>query len=244
LQPSLSDHGLTPDALLLSARRNRRARLALDAVTDRILADASIYDGRPYGYCRFAWSDWVVMPEEFRVRTLQNLLAAIGGQSEPVSLQQIEALERDFVGSEKIRGRTLARCRIAVRDGQIIMTREEGRDPLPERVLEPGTRAIWDNRFVVSWAERAKAPIMVRALGAEGLKHVTQNGQRPPGHPAEALRTLPAFWRGDALVAAPILALMFEQTDGRFAGAPMTALRGDGDAACLAAVARQPVTER
>ncbi len=227
--PRLAELGLSTDALALSARRLQRARTALRSMSRSMLADPNVFTGFEIGFCRFPLDIWRMSAEEFRIRTLATLLEAIGGQVEQVSMAGVEALAERLSGVSP-RGATMAQCALSVAGGEVTVVREEGRTGLPEIELRPGMDAIWDNRFAVSLRRGSKSPVIVRALGRDGLKQVQDEGRRVPGFPAQALRTVPSFWRGGALVAVPTIVHTFTEDErGRFKPA-VDALVGEGRA--------------
>jgi hypothetical protein len=69
-----------------------------------------------------------------------------------------------------------------------------------------GQTIVWDRRFDVS-VERVDGDggLEVRPLGLEGLRAVEGRVTLPPVEPNRIGRTLPAIWRADRLVSAPLL---------------------------------------
>jgi hypothetical protein len=160
--------------------------------------------------------------EELRLRLLAQLLAAFGGQDEPARLAKLEALvsrlcEADFEAA------TLAGCIVARHGADIRVMREPGRMPLPELVLAPGARAMWDRRFGVAAAPELGASVVVRALGAPQFAALRRNLDSPAAWPpALAASALPAFWhRNGTLLAVPQLR--------KLPGAPVEWSSGDGE---------------
>ncbi|MGQ0609795.1 MAG: tRNA lysidine(34) synthetase TilS [Paracoccaceae bacterium] len=94
------------------------------------------------------------------------------------------------------RAATLAGCRLLPRDEAALIVREP-------RALGPAAPAgrLWDGRWLLEGPARPGDE--VRALGARGLAGC--KGWRQSGLPREALIVSPALWRGETLVAAPLL---------------------------------------
>lgn len=93
------------------------------------------------------------------------------------------------------RAATLAGCRLRLRQGQVLISREPA-------ALGPPVPAgqLWDGRWQVSGPDIFGAE--VRALGAAGL--ASCKGWRALGLPRDALLASPALWLGDRLIAAPL----------------------------------------
>jgi tRNA(Ile)-lysidine synthase len=84
--------------------------------------------------------------------------------------------------------------------------REAGRLTQSDLILAPGESGTWDCRFVVRRAPDAAGAVRVRPLGPQNYLRIA--GRLSPGRrpPARAAHALPAFWKGDDLVAVPLLA--------------------------------------
>lgn len=90
---------------------------------------------------------------------------------------------------------TLAGCRIRVGDTDIRVVRE----PKAVAGMECPTDQLWDNRWHLCGPH---APdLTIRALG-DGIRQLPN--WRTTGLPRDTLVVLPAIWRGDALIAAPL----------------------------------------
>lgn len=202
--PALQDIGLANDKIALSARRLERAHAALEGAA-RALETAAGLDVHGGAYASFDAEVFRDAAEELRLRLMARLIAAFGGQGEPVRLAKLEALIARMSASA-FKGATLGGAVVVVRGADMRVMREPGRDGLPDLRLEPGMQAVWDRRFRVSLAPGAKGALLVRALGeaafAQGRKQL-EAGEMPP---ARAAATLPAFWRRGVLVAVPALA--------------------------------------
>lgn len=94
------------------------------------------------------------------------------------------------------RAATLAGCRLLPRGEATLIVREP-------RALGPAAPAdvLWDGRWLLVGPTRPGDE--VRALGARGL--AVCKGWRQSGLPREALIVSPGLWRGETLVAAPVL---------------------------------------
>jgi tRNA(Ile)-lysidine synthase len=200
---ALAALGLTHEAIALSARRLRRAREALDRGTDHFLASASEISGA--GFALVDRQALFAAPQEIALRALARLIATVGGGEEPVRLAKLEALLASL-GAEPGKAHTLSRCRIGPQKGKLGIFREVRRDALPALSLEPGTRALWDNRFRIELGAEARESLTVKALGEQGLRDLCGNTSVLSSLPRLAGRTLPACFRGNELIGLPLLA--------------------------------------
>lgn len=200
----LAGLGLTNDKIALSARRLARAREALEAAVDALQGDAQL-ETHAGAYASLEFAVWRAAPEELRLRLLGRLILSFGGQSEPVSLAQLEALAERMIETG-FEGATLAGCIVSRHGEEMRVQREAGRQPLPSLVLAPGATAVWDHRFRVASARESPAPVVVRALGPEAYAELRRQLDADAGLPARAAATLPSFWRGDRLLFVPVLA--------------------------------------
>jgi tRNA(Ile)-lysidine synthase len=200
---ALAGLGLTPEALALSARRLRRARAALDhAAHDFLLRHSEMSEA---GYAVLGQEALRSAPQEIALRALACLIGAVGGGEDPIRLGKLEALLAALT-EDPAKPHTLGRCRIEPRSGRLGIFRELRKEGLPVLELEPGGWTLWDNRFKVELGRHAPAPVTLRALGDAGLKALRERSYLPQALPPLAARTLPACWRGEALLGLPMLA--------------------------------------
>jgi tRNA(Ile)-lysidine synthase len=216
-QPALGALGLTPDRLALSVRRLQRAHAALERSVADFWAPAA--GNVVIGCCGDISIDRAAMAaaaEDIAIRVLARAVVAAGGTARPVALarlEQIAAALGSGIGTSKV---TLARAKISAMGGRVLIEREPGRSALPRLALAVGQTRIWDRRFEVAARAPVEAPVEVRALGAEGLGRLREIMTTAPRGPTGALRSIPAFWSGDTLLAAP--SLRFWATDAARAG--------------------------
>ncbi len=200
--PVLAEIGLTPDALARAARRMARARTALETVTSAVLTSAAVTVYR-LGYISVDRAAFDALDEEIALRALRRIVAVAGGSTEPVALSAVEEHVAHLRASGA--GFTLAGALVAVRADVIVFEREPGRLGLPIEPLAANAFVLWDNRFWVRSGAVADG-FVIGPLAAEGIKILESEGWvRPCGVSANALRTLPAVWRGHDLVAVPDL---------------------------------------
>ncbi len=216
----LEDLGVGADAIATSARRLARGRAALEHATRELIGRA--LDLHAGAFAEIAVPAFDAAPDEIRLRLLQYILERFGAGGEPVRLVQLEELT-DRLSAGPAAAATLGGCHIERRGEAISATREPGRLGLPVLTLSPGDERIWDNRFRVSCAAGHPGPVEVRALTADALRQISKQvskqvrGRGPDGStagargklalPRRAVLTLPAFWRGDRLLAVPHPAL-------------------------------------
>ena len=221
--------GLTAGAIGMTAKRLARASSALELTTTQWLGDPTMFTGAEFGFARFDLKPWRASAHDIQVRALGRLLAVIGGQAAPIAMTGIESLVIRLQGANA-KGATLARCVLSIDRDELTIVREDGRVDLPSLALRPGESALWDNRFVVQWGTKTDRPVEVRALGLDGAKQAVAADHRPDWLPVGALRTLPAFWQGHCLLAAPNLARTLPP---EMAGAALTG-NGTANASFLA----------
>jgi len=131
-------------------------------------------------------------PETAR-RLVQEALWWIGGSDYPARGAALaRALDRIGAGH----GHTLQGCRLIVRSDTVRITREAR--AVAGHAVAPG--AVWDGRWRLSGPEAPGATIA--ALGEAGLRLCPDRRANPL--PAASLRTTPAVWHGDKLIAAPV----------------------------------------
>lgn len=204
---ALRDVGLTPAALAESARRLRRARAALEAMTLRFF-DPALCNARvdPLGYVDLSLAGLRDQPDEISLRVLRAVIQAVGGAPEPASLRALEDLHLALRSASGEAAFTLARAAVGLRSGRVHVEREPGRQPTPAEPLAPGCTLVWDGRFHVTCGASVPTCAHVRALGAEGLARAEALGLiRPVAVPARVLRALPAIWEGEGVLAVPNL---------------------------------------
>jgi tRNA(Ile)-lysidine synthase len=201
--------GLSNDKIALSARRLERARLALEAGTDRLERETRL-DLHAGAYGSFQLAEFLAAPEELSLRMLARLIAAYGGGGALLSLAKVEQL-LVRIGQPEFRGATLAGAAVALRAARrggepatVLIFREPGRSGMPQCTLEPGGTALWDGRFYVSLAHAARASVSVRALGSS-FPEVRRSLKGRTLPPARAGATLPSFWAGGKLIAVAAL---------------------------------------
>jgi tRNA(Ile)-lysidine synthase len=224
-RPELNALGLEPVALALSARRLQRARAALASLTDDIIERAGpALRVSPLGTADLDWR-WLgeAIPAEIALRLLARLIGALGGSGRPPSLSRLEAMTCDrgwaSPAGRSLGGVVFGRGRDA---GRVTLTREWGRRPLPETQIARGGIADWDHRYTVVVSAHWQRPVVVGALGPEGLAALEAGGLRRPPAPARALWSQPAFRDGARMLAVPTLGYVGPELEPGWVGATLT----------------------
>lgn len=192
--------GLTVDRLADTARRLRRARLALEQATEALLDRAATPD--PSGFCLLDTAALAAAPGEIALRALSRVLTTVGGRLYPPRLEPLERLWGQM-RQDGFAGATLAGCQLAPLAGRVLVCREP--EAATERLaLAAGQRACWDGRFEVG-LPAGDAPGTVAALGEAGWQDLVarQPGLRGSAIPFAARLSLPALWRDGRMVCAP-----------------------------------------
>jgi tRNA(Ile)-lysidine synthase len=195
---ALAPLGLDAAGLAATAGRMQRARAALEAETARALARHALDDR---GTVLVDPAALALLPE-IRDRLFAHLLMAVTGAAHR---PRLAALQRWIAGAEGTGG-TLAGARLRP-EGERLRIFREYRAVAGLRV--PSVEC-WDRRWrAVPPTGAGAAEIAV--LGREGLRVLgrqSADGQHPhwreAGLPRAALESLPAIWRGDRLLAAPL----------------------------------------
>ncbi len=187
--------GLGPVRLAATAARMARARAALTAAT-RALALRCLVPG-PAGDAVFDPGPWRGEPEEIRLRTVAGALCWVSGARFRPRLAALEATCARIAAGRIGRGATLHGCVLRAAGEAVTLRRE----PAAAAARVGAGAGVWDARWRLDW--QGGAGLEVGALGHAGL------AQRPhwrdAGLAREALLTTPALWRGQALVASPML---------------------------------------
>jgi tRNA(Ile)-lysidine synthase len=259
-RPQFEALGLTNESLALTAGRLASAQHALERTSHDLAGQAvSLHDG---AYASVDLAQLHEASAELAIRVIRSVVDAFGGQEEPVRLSQIEALVDRLVRrpSPQPVTVTLGGCIIehvssdprgSTAGEQLRIYREPGRHGLPSVTLQPGRGWFWDRRFYVSAAPSLDGPVQVAALSGGQVAELRQRFPRLASLelPPRAGITLPAFWRGDQLLAVPHFqarepALAGPQVDGRhllavrFAGQHIRAIHGGAAAEAQACQAR------
>ncbi len=199
-RPALDRLGLDPEQIARSIRRLQRARYALGTLTDEVLRSAVALNAGAYAAIDSRHFD--DRPEELRIRLLGRLLAAYGGQIKPPRLSKVERLAHELASGTGTH--TLSGCIVVSAPGHVEVFREFGREGIAAARLAPGETAVWDRRFLVR-AGGSSPEVSVRALGDDGYKALGGSHDAIGHMPYRAAITLPSFWRGHMLLAAPHL---------------------------------------
>jgi tRNA(Ile)-lysidine synthase len=224
--------GLMPEALALSARRLRRARQALDQAAESFLTRSGEMSAA--GYAMVDLDALLAEPEEIVLRVVARLIAGVGGGEELLRLAKLEALLAALAVSPG-KAHTLGRCWIEPQKGRLGIFREMRTNALPAISLEPGMRALWDNRFRIELGLEEREPVTVRALGEQGVRDLRDSFHALATMPPLASRTLPACFRGGSLVGLPDFSSLRGLNDSpvlacraRFIGAELRGIGGTG----------------
>ena len=96
---ALAKLGLTHEALARSARRLKRARAAIDELTERFLAEHGAMSEAGYGL--IARDALLAAPEEIALRALARVVGSVGGRAKPLQLAKLEALLASLAETRK-----------------------------------------------------------------------------------------------------------------------------------------------
>ncbi len=183
--------GLTVDTLAETATRMAAARTVLGQVAaeaaDRCLTVVC-------GAVRLDRGAFEALAPETAWRLAAAALCRIGGQVYRPRLQSLTAaLEAAAAGGTA----TLHGCQVSGTAEALWIEREAA----PLAGIQTPAPGPWDSRWQV--AGPAEPGLCLGALGAEGLR--ARPDWRTAGLRRQALLTTPGVWRGEILVAAPVL---------------------------------------
>nr|WP_281278391.1 tRNA lysidine(34) synthetase TilS [Sulfitobacter sabulilitoris] len=186
--------GITPEALAQVAQNMADARKALGwhsflAARKMITVDAGAVsiDAKKYR----------TLPDEIARRLIVQALGWIGGAAYPPRREPVRGMIEALKAG---RGATVDGCHADAVGGRIWIFREL--NAVKDETAAPDE--LWDARWRLS-AEAGRpdnAAIHVRALGDEGLAQCPD--WRASGRPHVVLRSTPAVWEGDRVIAAPL----------------------------------------
>lgn len=182
--------GVTPEGLVETAARMRRARDVLDAAAMALAGDTVEIEAGDVVIRRDRFDEG---PEETRLRLMAH---ALGWVSRSDYRPRFSALASLMDGIGKGRRVTLQGCLVMSRLATIRVTRE------PAAVGEAINlgEGLWDGRWLISGPDAAG--LTVRALSETGLDQCPD--WRLTGLPRPTVLASPSIWQGERLVAAPI----------------------------------------
>ena len=190
---TLGDAGISVPDIAKTTHRLRSAKQVLFTATrDLGLAVSTITKA---GEILLDHGRLMSAQHSLKLRLLSEAIRVVSGsyyapRAHAVS-QMLEALSDDT-----FKGTSLHGCLIRLETAQIAIRRE------PSAVgQDVGLGRLWDDRWIVKGPD--SEGLTISALGAPGLT-VLENW-RNSGFKRESLVTTPAIWRGDTLIAAPII---------------------------------------
>ncbi|WP_170572899.1 tRNA lysidine(34) synthetase TilS [Ruegeria atlantica] len=187
----LAPLGISAQSLARVAENLAQAREALDRYTQESARKVAVVDGGDVCIDR---SGFELLPSEIQRRLIIGIIAWIAGQGYPprsAAVDQVVAAVRDGLAM------TLSGCLVIPKGDKTWFCREL--NAVATQAAAP--TEVWDNRWVLSGPEASG--VEVRALGEAGLPEV-QNW-RALGKPRQALLSSPAVWKGESLIAAPLV---------------------------------------
>lgn len=209
--------GLTPEALVETAKHMARARIALEDGASKLLARCCSLS--PAGYARVNGEALFAAPEEISLRALSRVLQCVGGAGFPPASRKLERFHEKMKSSclEGISGAfgaTLSQCRVLRAPGEFstgvfLICRENRFLPQPVAV-ETGKEYQWDCRFRTSFSlnkVHACQGVSLQALGDAGWSEIVslKPEVKAMKMPQAVGVTLPALADERGVLAAPHL---------------------------------------
>ncbi|MGB7244867.1 MAG: tRNA(Ile)-lysidine synthetase, partial [Sulfitobacter sp.] len=137
---------------------------------------------------------YLSLPDETARRLTVQALAWVGGALYPARRAPVAAL---IDGLKQGRGATVDGCHVSVVRGDIWVFREYD----AVKNMATALPALWDARWDLR-GPSGSCGSSVRALGDAGLAQCPD--WRETGRPHRVLRSTPAVWSGDKIIAAPL----------------------------------------
>lgn len=136
---------------------------------------------------------------------LSRCLLAVGGDTHPPQSEALMRLVAEIQEPARLRGRTLAGCRIVPWRGTVLICREPAAVPATSSI-GPGSGIAWDRRFALRLAPGAVGISEVRPLGAVGQARLGPDAAaRAARLPGPVRASLPALHDRRGLAAVPHL---------------------------------------
>lgn len=187
---ALAPVGVTPQALTAVAHHLGEARETLGYYA---AAEARALVQFQQGDLLIPAAPFAALPRDSARRILQAALRWITGAGYGARGPDLDRL---LVRVTRGQGATLAGCHLTTSGGNIRLAREFA----AVRTVSAAPGALWDGRWRVTGPETSG--VEIRALGSKGRAACPD--WRETGLPAASLDALPAVWRGDVLIAAPL----------------------------------------
>lgn len=195
--PSLAAIGLTADMLAQTAERMARARDALDGMVDEAIARAVCVS--PAGFCAIDHEVLATLSDEIAMRLLERCLTAVGGGRYAPRQERLLRLHCQIT-DDAFKTATLGGCVVRRRSNAIAVVRETRRSTPSHLTVNCGQSALWDGRIRVAVTPDGPESIVLRPLGADGWKELSEKSDELPKMPAFMRNALGAVWHDDSLI--------------------------------------------
>lgn len=223
IRAALAASGIDPGALARTAK-DMQETLAVIAFAKVAFASAAhlSFNGGIFASCDRAVFD--AAPRQLADEILRHLVLAFGGATPAPERSEIARLAARIRSEKELRA-TLGGAVVSAGSRTLRVWREPGRLVAESLPLKPGETLIWDARFRIGCDIQGAPPVHVRPLGEAGYRAIAETVRKAHPLPTAAAFTLPAFFRGDALIAVPLLGVVLDHTAERFTCSPLPALR-------------------
>lgn len=212
---ALSEAGLAASTLAAAAASFGGARSDLERATWALLARSVAV--HPAGYAVVQRDILAEAPSELAVRALDRIVVCIGARRYPAPPSKIERL-RERLAAEVAPSLTLGGCRVVEFGGRLLVCREARGTLVPVPAV-PGTRRLWDGRFLLDVVKppetrprrgrrrRSAGGVAIVRLGHSGWAEIAGRDPnlRAAPIPAPARASLPALRDDRGIVSVPHL---------------------------------------
>lgn len=169
--PQLEQVGLTPERMVGTAKRMRRAAQALQSATNQLGATTLIR--HPAGPVCLKLDHFFSAPEEIGLRLISQTLATVAGRPYGPRLEHVEGFYESLQKLEagQFRGTSLAGvvCFSSKKETDRVWLFRERRNEIELQTVHPGEAVCWDRRFDINLSTSAPDPIEIDIVGNRSM---------------------------------------------------------------------------
>lgn len=194
--------GLTSAMIGLGASRLRRAKTALNEISDQFLAKSAFISD--YGTARIDQLAFFDAPDEIAIRAMAKILRVCGGSQDVPNMARLESLTAKLKADFST-NRTLAGCRVIAKGDFWLIVREAGRISEVRKPVVPGNCMFWDTRYIVCADKTASTDMVAGPLEKAAELRDLVDEKALQTIPKDALASLLAFRHNSKIMAVPAI---------------------------------------